>query len=59
MFRWDKWLEGLGVWVGLIVIAALPSVIPDGISKAEAWQLLVLFTGGIASYCKVHPPVVE
>ena len=57
MFRWDVWLQGLGIWVGLIIIAALPSILDDGITKSETWSLLVLFVGGIASYCKTHPPI--
>lgn len=56
MFRWDLWLKGaLGSgFVSMIAIA--PAIVTDGISKLELWALLSGFLGGVALYCKSHPP---
>ncbi len=57
-FRWDQWFEGFIASGLLAVIAGLPAIVEGGITKAEIWSLIVLFVGGIAFYCKTHPPEI-
>lgn len=56
MFRWDLWVQGAFAAGIVAVIAVLPVVLKDGITGEELWALLAVFAGGIALFCKDHPP---
>lgn len=56
MFRWDLWIQGAIASGFIALIAVAPAVVMDGITGPEMWSLLAGFLGGIALYCKTHPP---
>lgn len=60
MFRWDQWFKGLIASAGITVIAGLGPILADGtISKSEWWMILIMFLGGITTWCKTHPPQLD
>jgi hypothetical protein len=60
MFRWDQWAKGLAASVGIAAIGSVGPFIADGkISGSEWWMILCTVIGGIATYCKTHPPTFQ
>lgn len=59
MFRWDLWVKGAVASGFVAVVAVAPAILMDGVTKAEIWALLSGFAGGIALYCKTHPPYLH
>ena len=58
-FKWDKWLQGAVISGLLAVVAIAPGITSEGITKLEAWAMLSVFIGGIALFCKNHPPNLD
>lgn len=57
MFRWDLWVRGAIASGFVTAIAIAPAIVLDGITKLELWALFSGFLGGIALFCKTHPPI--
>ena len=56
MFRWDLWVRGAFASGFVSTISIAPALVTDGVSKLELWALLAGFLGGVALFCKSHPP---
>lgn len=56
MFRWDLWIQGALSSGVIALVAAAPAIVIDGVTGPELWALLAGFLGGLALYCKAHPP---